>query len=125
MDPVLRNIIGAHGARLYYNLTNLHAALRMAPLGDRLVDAFNLFVGTRECPAPSPNTPRFGDRRTDRVAQIAEAIWIATKTAWQFLFLTRRVAAFERWWTSTRNRPIRRVSPAVLARTARGASQLP
>jgi pyruvate,water dikinase len=96
MDPVLRNIIGAHGARLYYNLTNLHAALRMAPLGDRLVDAFNLFVGTRECPAPSPNTPRFGDRRTDRVAQIAEAIWIATKTAWQFLFLTRRVAAFER-----------------------------
>ena len=53
MDPALRTIIGVHGARMYYNLTNIHAVLRMAPFGDRLADAFNLFVGANQMATPA------------------------------------------------------------------------
>ena len=45
MDDALRHIIGVHGARMYYNLTNIHTVLRTAPFGDALVAAFNSFVG--------------------------------------------------------------------------------
>ena len=34
MDDALRHIIGVHGARMYYNLTNIHTVLRTAPFGD-------------------------------------------------------------------------------------------
>ncbi len=43
--PALSSIVGAHGARLYYNLSSLHGCLRLAPFGDWLISSFNLFVG--------------------------------------------------------------------------------
>ena len=51
MDRRLAGIIGVHGARMYYNLTNIHAVLRMAPFGERLAAAFNQFVGVDETAA--------------------------------------------------------------------------
>ena len=45
MEQPLRHLVGVHGARLYYNLTNIHAVLRMAPFGELLADSFNQFVG--------------------------------------------------------------------------------
>ncbi len=48
MEPALRQIIGVHGARMYYNLTNIHAVLRAAPFGDLLAASFNQFTGAEE-----------------------------------------------------------------------------
>ena len=92
MEPALRQIIGVHGARMYYNLTNIHAVLRTAPFGDLLAASFNQFTGAE------------GDGKDDsrkriagsRLAQASELAVIAAKTTWQYMFLTRRVEDFER-----------------------------
>ncbi|MGH8703203.1 MAG: PEP/pyruvate-binding domain-containing protein [Burkholderiales bacterium] len=94
MRHLLHYIIGVHGARMYYNLTNIHAVLRMAPCGDLLCAWFNEFVGARERPTPPPAALRFA--KESRVRQVAELVRIALKTTWQYLFLPRRVEAFER-----------------------------
>ena len=94
MDPVLAAIVGVHGGRLYYNLTSIHAVLRMAPCGDRLAQAFNQFVGA-DAVAPAPaGAPRWGDGR-GRVARAAELLRVAARTTWQYLFLRRRLEGFE------------------------------
>jgi rifampicin phosphotransferase len=90
MDDALRHIIGAHGARMYYNLTNIHTVLRTAPFGDALVAAFNSFVGA----GGSFGTP--ARSRTTRLRELVELAVIAAKVAWLYLFLGRRVASFER-----------------------------
>src|SRR5687768_3976601 len=89
MDDALRHIIGVHGARMYYNLTNIHTVLRMAPFGDALVAAFNSFVGT----TASLGTTRV---KRNRLRELVELAVIAAKTTWLYLFLGRRVASFER-----------------------------
>ena len=89
MDDALRHIIGVHGARMYYNLTNIHTVLRTAPFGDALVIAFNSFVGA----GGSFATARI---RTSRPRELVELAVIAAKIAWLYLFLGRRVASFER-----------------------------
>ena len=94
MDAALRAIIGAHGARLYYNLTNIHAVLRMAPFGDRLASAFNLFVGASETAEQPEGAASWRDGGS-RVRQSLELIRIAAGVAWQFLFLGRRLRQFE------------------------------
>ena len=94
MEPALRTIIGAHGARLYYNLTHIHAVLRMAPFGDRLAAAFNLFVGagaTAEQPADARRWEEHG-----RLHQALELSRIVLSVAWQFFWLPARLRAFER-----------------------------
>jgi pyruvate,water dikinase len=90
MDDALKHIIGVHGARLYYNLTNIHTVLRAAPFGKGLVAAFNTFVGT---------DGSFGTATAvnhSRSREIVELTVIAVKTTWLYLFLERRVASFER-----------------------------
>lgn len=85
----LDGIVGLQGGRLYYNLTNIHRLLIMMPAGDRLVDYFDLFVGSAN------GEPRATDRRSaarDRV-RIAR---IAVSIAWQYLFIGRRLRAFEK-----------------------------
>ena len=96
MEEPLHGIIGIHGARLYYNLSNIHAALRMAPFGEHLVAYFNVFVGASEVTAALPNAESFSGRLGGRLAKCGELLHIVIKTSWQFLFLERRVAAFER-----------------------------
>ncbi len=45
MEPAFQQIIGVHGARMYYNLTSIHSVLRLAPFGDALTKSFDAFVG--------------------------------------------------------------------------------
>ena len=89
MDAPLRQIIGVHGARMYYNLTSIHAVLRSAPCGEQLAASFNLFVGSEET-ATRAAGPAY------RLRQVAEVARIAVQTTWQYMFVSRRVAAFER-----------------------------
>jgi pyruvate,water dikinase len=48
MEQPLRHIVGAHGARLYYHLSNIHAVLRAAPFGEQLTAYFSAFTGAEE-----------------------------------------------------------------------------
>jgi rifampicin phosphotransferase len=99
MEQPLGHIIGVHGARMYYNLTSIHGILRSAPFGDLLATWFNQFVGSEDT-----DTPAFVDSRQqpdgvnnrNRIAQAGELALIAAKTTWQYLFVSRRVARFER-----------------------------
>ena len=95
MDRPLSGIIGVHGARLYYNLTNIHAVLRMAPFGERLAAAFNLFVGVDETAKQPAHATGWRDGR-GRIAQALEIVRIAAATTWQFLFLGRRLSRVRR-----------------------------
>jgi pyruvate,water dikinase len=95
MDAPLRTIIGVHGARMYYNLTNIHAVLRMAPYGERLAEAFNLFVGVQQV-AEQPDGMRTWNDARHRVLAALELMRIAAAVLWQFVFLPGRLRAFER-----------------------------
>jgi rifampicin phosphotransferase len=95
MDRPLRGIIGVHGARMYYNLTNIHAVLRMAPFGDRLTVAFNTFVGAHEATQSPSGMVTWRDRRA-RLSQWGELARIVISTAWQYTFFKSRIRAFER-----------------------------
>ena len=109
MDRRLAGIIGVHGARMYYNLTNIHAVLRMAPFGERLAAAFNQFVGVDETAAQPADASSWHAHR-GRLPQAAELLRIAAQTTWQFLFLGCRVHSFER----TADRFAARVRPECL-----------
>lgn len=95
MEQPLRHIIGVHGARMYYNLSSIHAVLRSAPFGDLLTASFNQFVGAGDT-APAGVDGSFAARARGRLSQWAEAAAIAFHTTRQYLFLTRRVERFER-----------------------------
>ncbi len=88
MAPQLEGIVGLQGERLYYNLTNIHAVLWMMPVGQRLVEYFNLFVGARAI--PSPPTVAIG-----AFSRVGEAVRIAVSIFWQYVFIGRRVRRFE------------------------------
>ena len=90
IDEPLRQIIGVHGARMYYNLSSVHTVLRAAPFGNELVAAFNQFVGADEV------RPDEGSKHGWRATQALELVRIAACVTWQCLFLTRRVEEFER-----------------------------
>jgi rifampicin phosphotransferase len=89
MEPALRQIIGVHGARMYYNLTSIHRVLRSAPFGDLLVASFDQFVGA-EAHEPEPRST------AARAYEVLELAAIAAETTWQYVFLASRVATFER-----------------------------
>ena len=67
MEPPLRQIIGVHGARMYYNLTSIHSVLRSAPFGELLARSFNQFVGAEET-APTATRWRPAYRRAPGAA---------------------------------------------------------
>lgn len=94
MERPLRGIIGVHGGRMYYNLTNIHAVLRMAPFGERLAAAFNQFVGATEVTESHGTTG--GARQGSQVANVFELLRMAVWTSSQYLSLGRRIKAFER-----------------------------
>jgi phosphohistidine swiveling domain-containing protein len=88
MEPALRQIIGVHGARMYYNLTSIHSILRSAPFGEQLARSFNTFVGAEDTSAV-PVGPAY------RLRQTAELMRIAAQTTWQYVFVISRVERFE------------------------------
>jgi pyruvate,water dikinase len=93
MERPLRQIIGVHGGRMYYNLSSIHGVLRSAPFGELLTASFNQFVGSGDTSTHAV-TKHAGPFRT--AAQAVELAAIAVKVTWQYLFLTTRVARFER-----------------------------
>jgi len=109
MEQPLRQIIGVHGARMYYNLTSIHGILRSAPFGDLLATWFNQFVGSEDTNTPAfveggPKPDAAGGQDRWRVAQTGELAVIAAKTTWQYLFVSRRVRRFERTVTAFADR---------------------
>lgn len=95
MQSSLNNIIGVHGARMYYNLSSIHDVIRMAPFGDRLVKFFNSFVGADEQPPRQPNTSNFKDPTRNKFWQYLELLYIGYKSLILFIFIERRVKKFE------------------------------
>ena len=114
IDDPLRQIIGVHGARMYYNLTSIHTVLRAAPFGEQLAGAFNQFVGAEDI---APDEGGGSGWHEWRAVQALELARIAASVAWQYLFLTRRVETFER----TVDEYARRTEPASLQRLGRAA----
>ena len=101
LEQPLRHIIGVHGARMYYNLSGIHAVLRSAPAGDLLAASFNQFVGSEHTDTPPASA--FG--RTQQLAsQAIEIGAIVARTTWQYARLTRRVERFERRVAAFANR---------------------
>jgi phosphohistidine swiveling domain-containing protein len=112
IDDPLRQIIGVHGARMYYNLTSIHTVLRAAPFGEQLAAAFNQFVGAEDLAEKETGRP---DWRGWRAVQALELVRIGAAVTWQYLFLTRRVELFER----TADEYAGRTEPASLPRLGR------
>lgn len=105
VESSLRRIVGLHGARLYYNLTSIHAVIGAAPLGDWLADAFDQFVGVHDeatgdersmrstaSPPPSRASSRILRRLRDGW-EIARIGWNAWRTIGR---LKSHIARFER-----------------------------
>lgn len=123
MEPALQNLVGVHAGRLYYNLSNIHALLQLAPAGRWLVQAFNTFVGTQEHVAPRYTLPKqsFIDR-------VTEWLRIPFKTTWQYLHVQARVARFERtvgqFCDRTGPSALASMQTAALLETLRGFSDI-
>src|SRR5207248_6972602 len=83
LEPHLRTIIGVHAGRMYYNLSSIHAVLRGMPFGAHLARWFDEFVGARGPDTPAGEWP------------VREALFIAAKTAWRYLFFGHHVRGFE------------------------------
>jgi pyruvate,water dikinase len=91
MEPAFRRIIGAHGARMYYNLSSIHSVLRLAPFGRELAASFDEFVG-----ADGSEVATQTARSVSKATQLVEAAKIVTRAAWHFATLEKRVRRFER-----------------------------
>jgi phosphohistidine swiveling domain-containing protein len=91
IESPLRHIIGAHGARLYYNLTNIHAVIRAAPYGDLLARYFDQFVGAPSTPEEEP--PEAAESRLRHALELGV---IALKTGRLYASMEERLQDFER-----------------------------
>jgi hypothetical protein len=94
MAGPLRRIIGVHGARMYYNLTNIHACLRMAPRGEQPTELFNNFVGADRI-AVTDDHPDWQKCGRGRIGQLFEVVRIAITVGWRALRLENGVREFE------------------------------
>jgi pyruvate,water dikinase len=91
MEPAFQEIIGLHGARMYYNLTSIHSVLRLAPFGGALTASFDTFVGA-DGAAVETSTPTWAGR----FEQAAEVAIVGFKASRLFLDLGERITRFER-----------------------------
>lgn len=89
MAEALDNLVGCHGGRLYYNLSNIHTVLYLAPGAPWLARFFNQFTGAREFPEPELI-------RQGRVAQALEFMGMVLRVVWRYLFVQRSLRRFER-----------------------------
>jgi pyruvate,water dikinase len=89
-EPQLSNIIGAHGARMYYNMTNIHGAISLLPLGPTFSSFFNDFVGV--------DKDETGQARKNKQHgfNIAATLSFAGNTCFSLLLVPFRVKRFER-----------------------------
>jgi pyruvate,water dikinase len=88
MAPELERLVGLQGGHLYYNLSAIHAVLYLAPGGARLAQWFNQFTGAQSFPP----VQQVALAPLDRAIEWGR---VALRTASQYLFIERRVTAFE------------------------------
>jgi pyruvate,water dikinase len=116
MSEALDGLVGVHAGRLYYNLSNIHAVLHLAPGGAWLARFFNQFTGAEGTPAPRR-------ARRSAAARIVEGLRIACKVPWQYARVARRLARFERtvdaFAARTHPRGLAQATAAALARHLR------
>jgi len=94
MEYPLRNIIGTHAGRMYYNLSNIHAVLRAVPFGEFLAESFNQFVGSIST-AKNHDSPSWKSLSRGKISELRETILIARKAAKRFRNLDRGLSQFE------------------------------
>jgi pyruvate,water dikinase len=88
MASALDNLVGCQGGRLYYNLSNIHTVLHLAPGGPWLARYFNQFTGASEFPAPKLV-------EQSRLARALEIAGVARRVVWRYLHVQRGVREFE------------------------------
>lgn len=89
MDEALEHIVGTHGGRLYYNLSNIHTVISLMPGGNWLTRAFNEFVGATQFPPPQ-DMPSQG-----KIERKLELLRVAASTVWRYLHVESGIARFE------------------------------
>jgi len=94
MEYPLRNIIGTHAGRMYYNLSNIHAVLRAVPFGEFLADSFNQFVGS-ESTSRNRDSPSWKSLSRGRFSELREALSIIRNAMKRFRSLETGIARFE------------------------------
>lgn len=106
----LRHILGAHGGRMYYNLSAIYEVLRVAPFGEQLAAYFDQFVGVSEAGSAEDRAAR-----GEKPSALLELVAIAAKTTRQYADLEGRIATFER----TVDAYAARTHPRLLANKSR------
>lgn len=89
MQDALENIVGVHAGRLYYNLTNIHTVLGLAPGGHWLTRFFNDFTGAQEVPERY-DLPQLGP-----VSRALEPLRVLLSVCARYLTVRRGVSRFE------------------------------
>ena len=90
MNDALEHIVGIHGGRLYYNLSNIHTVISLAPGGNWLTRAFNDFVGATQFPPPQElPAQRWIERKL-------ELLRVAVMTIWRYLHAESGLIRFEK-----------------------------
>lgn len=88
MADALDQIIGSHAGRLYYNLTNIHTVIHLAPGGRWLTRFFNQFTGAEDFPAPRQLVQH-------KVRKWIEAAGVAIHVIWRYLRVGKGLRTFE------------------------------
>lgn len=89
MADVLDHVVSCHAGRLYYNLTNIHTVIHLAPGGAHLARHFNQFTGAEDVPAPRRLAQSHLRRRI-------ELVRIALHVVWRYLRAGNDLRIFER-----------------------------
>ncbi|MFV8753665.1 PEP/pyruvate-binding domain-containing protein [Nannocystaceae bacterium ST9] len=92
IEHPLRHCVGVHGARLYYDLTHIHACIRAAPFGSQLAAAFDGFVGVDEEGGRAPSMKASGGETPSTTTDLIRVLVIATRS---LASLPRRLPRFE------------------------------
>src|SRR5262249_45625374 len=88
MSEAFEQIVGVHREHLYYNVTNIHRLIRLAPFGNWLVKSFNEFTGIT-------NFPEICGGSESYITQILELIKIGIQTTGQYVWIKQRIRRFE------------------------------
>lgn len=95
MEEALRNIVGIHGQRLYYDVSNIHAVLRMAPWGAVFAQWFNDFVGVEVKTDARDHDVTWRRGTGGRGTEALELMTIAVNVFQQYRTLAPQVERFE------------------------------
>lgn len=95
MEDALSHIVGVHGQRLYYDVSNIHAVLRMAPWGQVFAQWFNDFVGVEVNTTARDRDVTWRRGAGGRLSEAVELLAIGVNVLKQYKTMTRQVERFE------------------------------